>query len=102
MGWEKGRYYTRSHKINGRVVREYVGGDIVGELAAGIDERRRERRKQEREAWLAHKKEIESEDESFDEACKAAELLAKAAMIVAGYHYHRGEWRLKRERTDVG
>jgi hypothetical protein len=25
MGWDRGRYYTRSRKVNGRVVREYVG-----------------------------------------------------------------------------
>ena len=31
MGWERGRYYTRSKKVNGRVVREYVG---TGQLAA--------------------------------------------------------------------
>jgi hypothetical protein len=25
MGWDRGRYYTRSKKVNGRVVREYIG-----------------------------------------------------------------------------
>ena len=30
MGWDKGKYYSRSKKVNGRVVREYVGGGRVG------------------------------------------------------------------------
>ena len=39
MGWEirerGGRYYTRSRKFGGRVVREYIGG---GSIAALIDD----------------------------------------------------------------
>ena len=27
MGWERGRYYTRSRKVDGRVIREYVDAE---------------------------------------------------------------------------
>ena len=41
MGWEEhkrgGRYYTRSRKVNGRVVREYVGRGEVAKAIATLD-----------------------------------------------------------------
>ena len=46
MGWDKGRYYTRSKKANGRVVREYVGAGRVAELVAQMDALERERREE--------------------------------------------------------
>ena len=52
MGWEKrrrgGLYYTRSKKVRGRVVREYVGGGLLGQLAALSDAERRAKRKADR------------------------------------------------------
>ena len=44
MGWDKGRYYTRSKKVNGRVVREYIGAGRVAELVAQQDTLEREKR----------------------------------------------------------
>jgi hypothetical protein len=42
MGWEVRpngrRYYTRSRKVNGKVVRSYVGTGVVGQMAAAADE----------------------------------------------------------------
>ncbi len=49
MAWEsrtgtERRYYTRSRKIRGRVVREYVGRGSKAEIEAALDQERREER----------------------------------------------------------
>ena len=48
MSWEarkgRGRYYTRSRRIGGKVVREYLGGGRIGEILAGFDMLKRDER----------------------------------------------------------
>jgi hypothetical protein len=101
MGWERGRYYTRSRKVNGRVVREYVGGGEFGTLVAQLDALDREERDLEREAARAARDELARLDEPLKELNELADRLVHAALLVAGYRQHkRGEWRKKRGRED--
>ena len=101
MGWDKGRYYSRSRKVNGRVVREYVGAGRVGELAAQMDALERERRETERAVRRATRAELEARDAPLNELNDLADLLAHAALVVAGFHRHnRGEWRKRRAHRD--
>ncbi len=100
MGWEKGRYYTRSRKVNGRVVREYIGGGDLGVLAAELDAIERKRREYERESWRIEKEEIETFDKSIAKVCEMADIIARAAMLAAGFHRHRGEWRRRRVQNE--
>jgi hypothetical protein len=97
MGWERGRYYTRSRKVNGRVVREYVGSGDLAELAAEWDAVERSRRDIERAAQRAKRDELQALDGPLDELNDVADLLARAALTAAGFHQHkRGEWRKRR------
>lgn len=100
MGWDKGRYYTRSRKVNGRVVREYIGTGEVAELAAQSDAIDRADREAERQARRAEKAELDALDASVKELDELADLLARAALLAAGYRQHkRGEWRRRRRAT---
>jgi hypothetical protein len=101
MGWEKrkrgGLYYTRSKKINGRVVREYLGTGPLAELAAQMDALERWRREEEAEAWRAERERLEALEAPVAKLCEITEALARAALLASGYHRHnRGEWRKKR------
>ena len=101
--WERrirgGLYYTRSRKQDGRVIREYVGRGPLAELAAEADALRNLRREEEAKAWRQEREELEALDRSVEELYEAAEVLARASLIAAGYHQHnRGAWRKRRGR----
>ena len=101
--WERrergGLYYTRSRKEGGRVVREYVGGGVLGEIAALEDEYERRRRQEEAAFWKEERESLEELAAPVEELCEAAEVIARAALIASGYHRHnRGEWRKRREQ----
>jgi hypothetical protein len=100
MGWDRGRYYSRSKKVNGRVVREYVGGGAIGEAAALIDADRRTLRAEEVRARQAARDRLRDLEQTLAELDELAGLLARAALRAAGYHQHkRGEWRRRRGQT---
>ena len=103
MAWETrprgGRYYTRSRRINGRVIREYVGAGLAGDLAAAADARARAERHARQAAWRAEWKRIEFALAPLEEYWDSVETLTRASLVLAGYHrHHRGEWRRKRAR----
>ncbi len=102
MGWESrergGLYYTRSRKENGRVVREYIGGGMLGELAAQMDAIERERREERATRWKEEQEDLDALEAPVDELSEASDLLVRAALLTRGYRQHkRGEWRLRRE-----
>ena len=104
MSWENreggGRYYTRSRRIGGRIVREYVGSGPIAELIARADALERERREEEARVWREEREDLDALDAQARELDDLADLLAHAALLAAGYRRHnRGEWRKPRERS---
>ena len=102
MAWERrggtGRYYSRSLRRDGRVVRQYVGGGDVGETAAAADRDRRATRDAEREAMRLTLGRLAEVDRQVAVLCEAAETATRACLLLGGYQRHdRGQWRRKRD-----
>jgi len=84
--------------VNGRVVREYVGGGALGELVALMDAEERQRREEEAAAWRKEREHLEELAGLVDELCEAVETVARATLLTAGFRQHnRGEWRRRRD-----
>ena len=100
MAWERrergGRYYTRSRREGGRVVREYVGGGLAGEMAEEADRTKRELEEARREREKEELERLEALAAPVLELSEAAEILAHAHLVAAGYHKHKGEYRRAR------
>ena len=100
MAWETrqrgGLYYTRSRRENGRVVREYVGGGIVGELAAAMDAERRAQREAQRQTWEAEQERLAALEAPLVALNAACRDLTRRYLEDAGFHQHKGQWRRKR------
>ena len=101
--WERrergGLYYTRSRKEGCKVIREYVGGGLIGELAARLDAEERRLREEEKISRREERERLDALAAPVEELCEAAEVIARAALIASGYHRHnRGEWRKRREQ----
>jgi hypothetical protein len=103
MGWDLkvrgGRYYYRSRKVNGRVVKEYVGKGPAAELTALLDRRRRQERREARLALLQERAALAHVDLLLREASELTNALAAAALLLSGWHEHRGSWRRRREQA---
>ena len=105
MAWERrtrgGRYYTQSRREGGRVIRDYVGSGIKGELAAAQDAARRAARRERAEAWNRERARLEAMDRAVAELDESAGSVVTVSLLLAGYHrHHRGNWRKRRGKSD--
>ena len=102
MAWEtKGRtrYYTRSRRVNGRVVRESFGKGPEAHLAAALDDRRRREREVARAARRRQRERWQAAARPLNDLADLAELFG-AALFAAGFHRHQRSWRRRRHGRD--
>ncbi len=105
MAWENrsgsGRYYTRSRRVSGRIVREYVGQGPIAELAHRTDVEERLERESERNAYQAVQRRDTELDQKLDSFLDLSNAVVSGLLILTGYHQHkRGNWRMSHERDN--
>jgi len=101
MAWETRRngrcYYYRSKRVEGRVVKEYLGCAAWVESAVWLDGRDRETEKNERCARSAERDRVDALDAAVAALYQETEAALVAVLTAAGYHRHdRGAWRKQR------
>ena len=100
MAWEKrergGLYYYRSRREGGRVVKDYVGTGEVAEIVAHAEETVRRHREREAARWRSERESMKDLIAPVAEVCEAADVLARACLVAAGFRRHKGEWRRER------
>jgi hypothetical protein len=99
MAWERrdsNLYYYQSKRVDGRVRKKYVGAGEVAQAIARSDETIRRSRVVQSERARGELEEARTLVSAGEELCEAADILAVAQLVAAGYHRHKGQWRMRR------
>lgn len=105
MAWElrngAGPYYTRSRRVRGQVVREYFGQGPLAEAIALQDAAERADHRARQDALQAENRAelaLRASVQSF--TGQVTQLMFEALQEV-GHHYHRGQWRRRRQMSET-
>ena len=99
MAWERrgsNLYYYQSKRVDGRVRKKYVGAGELAQTIAHADETIRQSRAAKSERARVELEEARTIASAGEELCEAADILAVAQLVAAGYHRHKGQWRRRR------
>jgi hypothetical protein len=94
--WDSNLYYYQSKRVDGRVRKKYVGAGEVAQAIARSDETIRRSRVVQSERARGELEEARTLVSAGEELCEAADILAVAQLVAAGYHRHKGQWRMRR------
>ena len=100
MGWKTingRRYYYKSEREGGRVKTTYFGAGESGLLISLLESEDRAEREAERDQRQAEREEYATEEKAVAEWFDDVQDMADAAMIAAGFHTHKRQWRRKRQ-----
>jgi hypothetical protein len=102
MSWDQKRkdgprYYYESRRVDGRPVKRYVGTGPRAERQARLDEECRQQRQAQRQVFLGEMRRVAPAEDALKELRLLTDLLARATLLLAGYHEHKGQWRKWRQ-----
>ena len=96
----KYRYFYRSVRRDGHVVKQYFGREFDGELAAEFAAEKRERKQAESASLRAERARLEPLDRALKELERVTHLMLVEALWANGFHRKNySRWRKKRARN---
>ena len=106
MAWERrqrgGEYYTRSHRADGEVIREYLGCGPFAKAMAALDTADQEWVLRQRETDRAVQENLSDVDRKVNAFDFQVDAVLWQMIEAAGYHRHRrGQWRKRRRSKKV-
>ena len=100
MGWQRRRrkqFYYRSRRVDGRVHVVYLGrGETAGRVAAEVAAAK-VKRLADKTALAEFQTRLAGVDQLVADVDQGVNLLTEAALLIAGFREHRGQWRLQRD-----
>jgi len=99
MSWERRRgrlYFYRKWRTGNRVRSEYMGAGLVAQMAAAADDNQRRNRAVQSAAAHAVRQAEAQIDQQLAGVESAIAAMTHVALLAAGFHKHKGQWRKKR------
>jgi hypothetical protein len=100
MGWEtrgSREYYYRKEREGSRVRSVYVGAGETARLIAQLEAMQADEREGKRILSRMEREQLEKQEAEVAQVCSIVEALTTAALLSAGFHTHKRQWRRIRD-----
>jgi hypothetical protein len=99
MGWEPrgaNKYYYRKEREGSRVKSVYVGRGEIAQIISQIQSTSPLMERLARSVKTSEAKRLEKENAALEQATDLVRLITQAALLSAGFHSHKRQWRKRR------
>ena len=100
MGWEqrgKNSYYYKKERDGSRVRSVYVGRGEVAQMISKLQASSTDLEKLMKAQKSLETHEFQRAEVALDRAVEFTQLFTQAALLSAGFHTHKRQWRRKRD-----